>query len=319
MASVLGIIDGGHYVKNPVLVGVTSEALTGNVSFHKVMVEVRAALSTDSEYTTRVCSAVVPDSSRACPLVVDISSALRAVADSIEYEPTTLDIPCVQYSLKAWDEYMKDGEIHDVSEVSGVGGVAYMGGYTDRERILGSYGGFSTKPDTPEVVGVGESVVVPNGFTTSASYDVTASGANTLGRSVYAVPSDKDRYELRFVNSRGLIESVSMKCMVQGVQKMEQKENVRAMQETMRKFSRMSIRKTSNTPSLKMNSGPLDKAWLRWFVEEFLVTQDAWIKIDGAWLHCNVTSEDSISTVNRMKREILSLDFEIKLDFNGAF
>lgn len=319
MASGLGIIDGGTYVKNPVLVSVTSDALTGNVSFHKVMVEVTAALSTDSEYTTRVCSAVVPDSSRACQLKVDISSALRAVADGIEYDPTVLSIPHVVYSLKAWDEYMKDGDIHDVAEVSGVSGTAYVGGYTDRERILGSYGGFSTKPATPEIVGVGESVVVPNGRTTSASYEVTASGANTLGRSVYAVPSDIDRYELRFVNSRGLIESVSLKCMVQGEQKMEQNETTRAMQETMRNFSRLSIKKTTNTPSLKMNSGPLDRAWLRWFAEEFLVTQDAWIKIDGAWWHCNVTSEDSISTVNRLKREILSVDFEVKLDFNGAF
>lgn len=334
MASNLTLKSGSPLIGTPITYRVTAASLTGIISFHRVIIEIKSALSTDTDWTITQVSSPVNEGET---VELDISSALRAVADRYQFASNPpASYPFVKYSLTAYDQYMQNGEVHQTAAVSNPGGNALMGAFSDLERLMS--GGskqaqhFTRKPNEAEIVSVGENIVIPKSFAdpvslgnvtvgpSSVVYPVTKEGAQQIGgRNVYAVAKDiTDRYEIRFINGLGCLESISVKSLRNTEMNVTQEKYIRSVQETFGEFSRGLVTKQNDYETWKLSSGPISKLWQQWFLHEFLMTSTAWIKIGTIFIPCHILPEETVTGVNRADGSLLEVQFSIQLDINGS-
>ena len=233
---------------------------------------------------------------------------------------------------------MLNGDLMEhVGPISLQGGKVLMGGYSDLERILA--GGnklaqhFSRKPSSsPEIVSVGERMVYAESYAypmseativngpKAVTYVVAAEGAKTVnGRPVYALPANQpDRYEFRFVNGLGVLESCSMKALKSVEMNVAQEEYIRAIQEQFSTFSRGLITKSNDYETWKMTTGPIDEDWQSWYLHEFLMAKFVWIKISSIWLPCHIVPDETVKGIDRSNGSICEVVFNVRLDLNGS-
>lgn len=349
MATNITLVSGSPLSGSPVVYAVTSATLTGEVAFHRLKVAVSAALTcaaddtnvSDTSYKEMVMSSPVGNGET---LRIDISSALRAVADRYEYaaQPPS-SYPVINFSLRAWDEYMQNGTLYEnVSEVTNSGGKALLGAYSDMERLFAGgsklVSALTRKPTTmPEVVWEGDEYVRPTDMggrsigsvTTgpvSVSYPIVVDdthpvGARSVGgANVYVAGRDDgmDRYQFRFINGYGVMESVSCIALRTTTVTIEKEKFAIARQESFSRFARGLYRKQNDVEQWKMSSGPLDVAWQSWFIHEFLMCRYAWIKIGAVWVPCHIVPEDTVNAINRTDGSLLSVDFTVEMDVRGV-
>ncbi len=335
MAQGILIQGASPLIGSPITFRVQAAVISGECAFHRVKLTVHAGIY-GGDYTDLTLSSPAESGEI---LYFDVSSALRAVADSYEYtvEPPSA-YPYIVYDLSACDEYMQNGEVHDnVGIVTSTGHKAIFGAYSDLERILS--GGsklaqhFTRKPNTmPEVVAVGETMVCPQSFAsaisegnvttgpTSSVVSITEEGLQTVnGRQVYALPSgQKDRYEFRFVNGLGCLESISVHSLRTTEMNVTQESFIRSVQETFGNFSRGLITKKNDYETWKLSSGPLDNAWESWFMHEFLMAKFVWVKVSGNWLGCHIVPEETVKGVDRINNNLREVQFSVQFDMNGS-
>lgn len=343
MAQDLIINGASPLIGSPITWQVQAAVITGECAFHRVKLTVNCFLDGVDKSETELTLSSPAESGET--LTFDISSALRAVADKYEYtaEPPTA-YPRIGYSLSAVDEYMQNGEVHDnvgkvVSPDNGTSKYyCIMGGYSDLERILATSGSktaqhFTRKPTTlPEVVMVGETMVCPQSFSapissgnatvgpTSKVVNITTEGLQTInGRQVYALPAGQtDRYQFRFVNGLGCLESISVRSLRTTKVNVTQESFIRSVQETFGSFSRGLVTKKNDYETWTMASGPLDQAWQSWFLHEFLMAKFVWINIDGHWLGCHIIPDEEITGIDRTQGALCEVAFSVQLDLNGS-
>lgn len=340
MASSLILENGSPLIGSPIVYGVTAASLTNldTVTFHRVKVKVTAGLQGGS-CRDIVMSSPVEDGER---IMIDISSALRAVADDYEYSVVPpASYPYIGFSLEAWDEYMQNGEIHEnVGVVKNDGGRALMGGYSDLDRILS--GGskttksFTRKPqNSPEIVVEDEEYIYPQDMEctignikkgpTSVVQTIVVNDNNPVGvrmiggREVFVSEKyNSDRYQFRFINSLGCMESIGVCSLASAKIKIDKDEYSCSIPETFGKFSRGYITKSNDYEEWAMSSGPLNKEWQQWFLHEFLMAKWVWILIADYWLPCHIVPEDTITGIDRTNSNLLSVSFSVRLDINGS-
>ena len=200
MAQSISFYSGSPLIGTPIVYKVIPTAHLSAYTFHRTILKVYAALETDQNYS--IFEFATPIESTA-DVFIDISSALRAVADTYEYSPTPPSrYPYIKFRLEAYDEWMQNGELH-----TNVGLVyypteenylyAFMGGFTDLERITATDSDgrsayrFSRKPVTPEIVHVNKGYIRPANFTAAISYVKSTNGSYpstpTAGPKSYAV------------------------------------------------------------------------------------------------------------------------------------
>lgn len=337
MASGLLLQGASPLIGSPITYRVKAATISGTVAFHRVKLTVSAALNGDTSYTDFTLSSPAESGEL---LYFDISSALRAVADRYEYTPTPPSAyPRIQYTLSACDEYMKDGTVYDNVGTVNLGSYQYvlLGAYSDLERLLSggskSAQHFTRKPTTsPEIVMVGETMVCPQSFSnpvssgnattgpTSSVVNIIAAGLQTINnRPVYAIPAgQKDRYEFRFVNGLGCLESISVRSLRQTEMNVTQESFIRSIQETFSSFSRGLITKKNDYETWKLSSGPLDEAWLSWFMHEFLMAKFVWIKVASNWLPCHIVPDETVTGPDRTNGSLYEALFSVQLDLNGS-
>lgn len=335
MAQGLLIQGASPLIGSPITFRVQAAVISGECAFHRVKLTVHAGIY-GGDYTDLTLSSPAESGEI---LYFDVSSALRAVADSYEYTVNPPSAyPYIVYDLSACDEYMQNGEVHDnVGIVTSTGHKAIFGAYSDLERILS--GGsklaqhFTRKPNTmPEVVAVGETMVCPQSFAsaisegsvttgpTSSVVSITEEGLQTVnGRQVYALPAgQKDRYEFRFVNGLGCLESISVHSLRTTEMNVTQESFIRSVQETFGNFSRGLITKKNDYETWKLSSGPLDNAWESWFMHEFLMAKFVWVKVSGNWLGCHIVPEETVKGVDRINNNLREVQFSVQFDMNGS-
>jgi len=337
MASGLLIQGASPLIGSPITYRVKAATVSGSVAFHRVKLTVYAALDGDTNYTALTLSSPAESGEL---LYFDISSALRAVADRYEYTVTPpASYPRVRYHLSACDEYMQNGEVHDNVGVTTMDADQFclMGAYSDLERLLSngskSAQHFTRKPNTsPEVVMVGETMVCPQSFVspvasglastgpTSQVVNITNAGLQTVNnRQVFAVPAGQsDRYEFRFVNGLGCLESISVRSYRTTEMNVAQESYIRSIQETFGSFSRGLVTKKNDYETWKLSSGPLDESWDSWFMHEFLMAKFVWIKINGHWIGCHVIPDDTVNGPDRTQPSLFEVLFSVRLDINGS-
>ena len=317
--------NGGVFVGNPIIVEVTAGQYIKDTSFLRMKVKVTAHLSSSSEERSFELStpAIAGE-----PVDVDISSALRAVADTVEYDRTMTHYPQVKYKVETWEDYMRDGEHFSKTPVPLSGGerTALIGGFSDKERWIANSDdmqvtSFTTKPSTGEIVAQDETLMYPNapvaysGQTTTAYTFEGKSGAHTVAgkHQVYVVPSSPERYHFYFLNHLGIIETIAAQCYTEETKEYKSETHVVSRMETLSTFSRMMNRKTSQARIYKMSSGPLNSAWLNWWTDEFLATELAWVRIDGHYYPCCILPSESTIIRKNASDDVLEVTFSVRI------
>lgn len=351
MAQAIVFHSGSPLIGSPLTYQVTPSAHQSQYTFHRVTLRVTAGLEGDADYTTLDFSTPVTS---ALPVLFDVSSALRAVAEKYQLTATPPQrYPYVKFRLQAFDDWMIDGTLYEnqgVKDYPGMGQYlfAFMGAFTDMERL--SVDGQSTglerwtrKPfaSSPEVVFTGSGFVLPNDFEAGIGY-VNYVGDGTTGfpptpsagpkstayvvgtnpipafANVYAITKPNDGYEIRFINGFGCEESVHVTCLRTAEVNIHTDKYAIARQETFKQFSRSLAVKGNNREQWKMSSGPLDRAWLQWYLHEFLMASQAWILVNDNWLPINILPEETTTGMNRTQADMLSVEFTIEFDMNGS-
>lgn len=339
MASNLQLSSGSPLIGSPIFYQVTAASPVGDVTFQRVKLYVYARLQSDASSKKYELSQPV---GKGETVTIDISSALVSAADKYQHEATPPNYyPYVEFSLEACDEYMQNGQNSgDVGVVTNPGGRALIGRFSDYERLVSLQAGrttsrFSRKPFTsPEIVTVGETYLRPEPMTVSIgniqhgqhvlSQTITRSGAQTLwggtdhAVSVYAVADSKDRYKMRFLNSLGCVESISVSALVQEEVAVESSEYMLSRQTAFNHVNRGIIIKQNDQERFKLSSGPVDRAWQQWFLHELLMTERAWLLIDTVWIPCNIIAEETTQGIDRTSGNALTVDFTVRLDIAGS-
>ena len=319
----IGSITGIKLIGCPVTVPVTADTYQGDVTFQRVRLKV-----------TTSPGGQVFDFSRACDggntVEIDISSALVAIAGRYEYTATGVNpagaggYPNWTFAVEASDEYMKDGVSYTgkgVVTASGLGNM-YAGSLTDRERLFNERPSrWSRKPaSSPEIVYNGMTWIVAGAFSNAPMVSAYIVGTDTIPDSanIYAMAAPADSYEMRFINSLGVHESLHILCLKQGDTAMKTDRYTIAVSETLTKFSRGLAVKKNDHEQWKMSSPPLDEKWQQWYMHEVLKARHAWIKIDGQWLAVHIIPEETVRGIDRVKATPLTVEFTIEFDINGS-
>ena len=211
---------------------------------------------------------------------------------------------------------------------------------------------FSRKPKTGEIIAQDETLVIPVPFPAPISGGLTygplckalsfaeKEGVQTIMYSevynpstdyskapikedyalhrVYVVPPSPRRYHFYFVNSFGLIETISAECLPEENLKVQSHTHVLSRPERFESFSRSVNRKTSARHTLKMSSGPLDESWLQWWQDEFLMTSKAWIRMNGIYVPCNIIAQEDTPIRKYSTNDELVLTFSVEMDIDGG-
>ena len=342
MASNLKLQSGSVFNGNPIVFMVRHVTPEGSPSFHRMIFEVKCGMSENYE-TIKMSEPIVNE--KVVAVMGDISSALRSFRDSYKYTPEPGVMPVVKFNVSAYDEYMIDGELHKTEPVFYLSGdevkQTLFGGFSDYDRLMATndtmaVSRMTRKPtSSPQLACVGETIIYVDpyspaiDFTTESwnapeakAFTITKEGQQTIGDiNVYAMPQTEAerRTEFRFINSFGVLESVSVPRVYSKKLGITINNYAVTQKETLRVFSRAATRKSDNQEEWNFQTDPLDEEWLAWYLHEFLMSEHTWININGKFLPCIITSEDDeITFDDRTKETMHSVSFSAKLDFRGS-
>lgn len=364
MAQSIVLTSGSIFNGNPITFAVTPstptvpDASPSVISMHRIILEVECGISGGSYEVIKLSSPVITEG---VAQTIDISSALRTFRDSYEYTPNAVTYPLVKFNIKAYDEYMVNGEIktqmgpqwypQNPADYPSNPDQCYLrtifGGFSDIERITSGVtkgvATFSRKPTTlPQLVVNGETLAYTPAYSSeqqllssnslsaplSKVATIQKEGLQTLGyQSIYALPSSaaKDRQTFRFINSRGVLESISVQRATQKKRPFTFNEYTKAIQETFNSPSHSVVRKHPTPQSWRFSTDPLDEEWLEWYLEEFLMAEYVWMLAplssgDGSeiWLRVHVIPDEEYVFHDEEKNDILAIKFSARFDINGS-
>lgn len=308
---------------SPVTIPVTATAITPEPSFHRLVVVV--TINNTKSFTF---SAPVTNDYR--QVTFDISSAFKAFAEQHEYKADVLNsYPKLTATMQAYEDYMINGEAwNEQYQATGpvIAGL-YAGALTDRERMTGERPSrYSRKPtSSPEIVFNGMTFLLPVATTSGAIVSDPAVTPYVVGRdtipseaNVYAVKPDGDCYELRFINSLRVHESLHVRSLRKTEVDIQTDKYVISRQETLTKFSRGLAVKQNNHERWTLSSGPVDRQWASWYIHEFMMAEDVWMKADGLWVPCHVLPEETTQFLDRSRPNLIEISFAMQLDINGS-
>lgn len=341
MANQILLKSGSVLNGNPITFEITPSSVTGTPSFHRVLIDVVCGMSGGNYETLRMFEPVI---SEGRVIETNISSALQTFRDSWQYEAQTLEFPLVKFRLEVYDEYMVDGEVKKTEPIYYPSADTYIstifGNFNDIERLTSNVSkpvmNLTRKPtSTPQLASVGEILVYAQPYDkaydlmtssdmpqpTSATVNLTKKGQQTVGGiSLYVIPQSeaKHRMEFRFINSFGVMESVSIPRSFSQSANIKSNSYILSRRESFGKFSRSVVRKESGPEKWQFATDPLDEEWLRWYLYEFLMAKHVWIKIGDVWIPCNVNTDDEdIVLIDKTKEDMLTVTFKVELGVNG--
>lgn len=348
MARTVSLTSGSIFNGNPITFSIQPNVINDKPAFHRVIVEVTCGMS-GGNFEAIKMSAPVDEEKDDSEVSIDISSALRTFRDSYTYIPDTVTYPLVKFCLRVYDEYMLNGEVHTrVDEVvfpKEVDGrpkyyCTLFGAFSDMERMASngskSVKAFSRKPTSaPEIVAVGETYVYTPPFDeecalidsasltppTSKEESIRTEGSQTInGIQLYALPKTDaaNRQEFRFINSLGVLESVSVPKVYSKKRSVTSTSYAITRQETFSKFSRSFVKKSNNREAWLFQTDPLNEDWQQWYLHEFLMSEYIWVHINNQWVPCTITLEEDETFYNSTEKNPLTVSFTAQLDINGS-
>lgn len=355
MAKNIKLTSGSIFNGNPitftveplVVTGTDSDGNTVYPSFHRIIFEVTCGMDDNSSgsYETIKMSSPVEQEKSGTVVQIDISSALRIFRDSYEYTPNAVTYPFVSFNVKAYDEYMLNGEVKtDIGAVYYPSSSTYLrtlfGGFSDFERLISGVtrdaSDLSRKPTaTPQIVTQGDTFAYTPSYSSSQSISSSSSlvpptsvittisqeGEQTIGgQSIYALPSTEanKRTTFRFINGFGVLESISIPKAYSKKLSVTSTSYAVAKQETFNSFSRASVKKQNDQESWLFVTDPLTEEWLQWYLHEFLMSEHIWMEVKDTWVPCTIIPDEDITFLDKTQYSMYSVSFTVQLDINGV-
>ena len=171
----------------------------------------------------------------------------------------------------------------------------------------------SDDPENPQFVSG-----APQNGPRSDLFTPQATGAMVVGgRNVYVIPCPDNAVELRFISSKGCMESLHLRCLPKRVVNIQTDKYVISRQETFKQFSRATTRKHADYETWTLSSGPLSEAWASFYIHEVLMAQQMWIKRGTQWLLCHVLPEETTQLRDHSKPDMIQVQLSVRFDING--
>lgn len=340
MAKSIVLSSGSLLCGSPIVFNVMPSTISERATFHRVKMEISAALSTDHSLDKYLQSA---NAKNGVEITFDVSSILRSVASKYVYEYQTEDrtYPYLIYTIKAYDEYMIDGILYEREGEYDYGSRLYalMGEFTDIERYLSnntkSVQRFSRKPNIGEVCATNELLLYPTALSepavmgsviTTGQVVIARSlsgllGPNTFdGHTIYVIPPSDSRMQFQFVNKLGIVESISADMRKSLSYETTTETDTVSAPSGFNPNRRILSRKGANQQSYEMTSGVVNQDWADWWINEFLdCKRGAWVRLDDFWIPCEVIPAETTKIINEENNELCSVDFTARLALSGGF
>ena len=275
-------------------------------------------------------------------IYIDVSSALRSVADTYEYEcrnaAGSLSYPILTLNIRVWDEYMEDGVYYSTEDDAIVVPTTFhflLGAFTDLERIQSglsrSVTTLTRKPDGEVIPLSSPLYIYPAAFSYSDSdwfagvapsnpQSIAVVPTNALvvpGRSVFPADVDDEYTTFQFVNGYGVLETICAVTFPDDKVTKDIKEYTISTPMQFNKINRNVARKTASRHSFAMSSGPVTEEWQAWWQEEFLNTQQCWVWMRGQWLPCSIIPATDTAGINHAAADLPEVKFTVKLNIEG--
>lgn len=342
MANKISLTSGSVLNGSPITFEISPTVVAGLPSFHRVVIDMEVGMSGIDPETFRMYEPVLAEGKA---VEFNTQSVFKALRDAHEYSPEDTEFPVAKFRLKVYDEYMTEGVVHTTSPIYYPSADTYastiFGELSDMERWLSTgtkaVQRLSCKPTIgQQLATVGEQLVYAKPYDTpqlltesdtltnpvSVVADIVNEGLQTIGGiEVYAMPAEdaRNRVVFRFINSFGVMESVSIPCPYKQTMPTTTNSFVVTRRETFNRFSRSVVRKEKSPEKWTFMTDPLNEEWMRWYLHEFLMAEHVWMFSGGVWLPCNLTSgeEDEVVIVDRTTDDMYTLTFKAELGING--
>lgn len=188
--------------------------------------------------------------------------------------------------------------------------------YTTATKSLSSDGGVLYS----ESVGLYSKSVGIVHFTIEDSYvnKEIAATCNRMRMNVYVRPRDERVRFLRFINSFGMVENISVCCNDALEYEINTEESTLIGEPSFRNINRRMNRKTTDTGIYALSSGYLDSKWTEWFTHEVLMTPRAWMQIDGVWVPGDIIPDDTVQMYDRTEPGLQNVEFTFRMGIDGG-
>lgn len=341
MPQQISLTTGSILNGNPITVSITPSAIQGTTTFHRIILEVLCGI-TSGNYETIQFSASVNNNNDA--VSIDISSALRIFKDTYEYSYMTTTFPVVNFQLAAYDEYMLNGTVKQTSKIYFPSEYSVystiFGAFSDLQRITSgatkAVKVLTNKPTSlPQIVKVGETFVYPKNYTTdqtlansgslqnpqSQIITISTEGMQTIsGMPVYALSANntQERIQFRFINAYGVLESISIPKAYKYNVEMQSEKYIKAVTSAFNKVSHTVVKKTPGTEIWNLSTGALNEDWMRWYLHDFILSENIWMKVNNNWLRVFIVPEETQVIRDTTTDELMALNFSVQFDISGS-
>lgn len=286
-------------------------------------------------------------------VTVDIASAARSMLMDVNYRPAMLDWAQIEYpyvvlSVKYRAKYMLGGEVlYGVATEACQGTRVVAGRISEMDRLrvrshVADYFTrlrFTTKPmDGMEIVPLNERVVTTKadaeGNVVGTALTMSSAGVNTLsdGRRVYVMEQDGTMFNLRFVNSMGVMDTATAICRESLSYGIQSESYSLATKPSNLDVPSMEALKSGGRAVFSMSSGFVSRKWADWWAEEVMRAQKCWLKfgkqrnlhgdvetVTDLWLPCILTPKDEeVQVYDRTGQNLYYVAFKLEVSAEGS-
>lgn len=124
--------------------------------------------------------------------------------------------------------------------------------------------------------------------------------------------------KMRFINSFGAVENISVTCNDALEYKINQEESTIFGEISFNNVIHKMSRKQNDFGVFSLSSGYVDESWAEWFTHELVMSPKAWMLIGERWVPGIITSEKSTSMYNRSKEEMQHIEFNFEMSIEGG-
>lgn len=151
-------------------------------------------------------------------------------------------------------------------------------------------------------------------FYNSVTTNLTTIAANTQSGLDFIVVNEANRQEFRFINSFGVIESISCKCLEEFAVDVKQVQH-RVQGDHSFVPNGYSRNTTTTKNHWKMSSGFMSSDWLTWFAKEFLCAPRHWMRLKGTdrLIPVSVKVKEENTIYDKTKAEMNEVQFEVSV------
>lgn len=332
-----------NFIDNPIVVGIENMSFPAESTFRQIVIEVVVTPTYSYESTTYLFRISVSAESI---IWVDISTALRSAMNGWHPTPEMLTSNYMKYkyaafTLKAWEEYLYDGDIYKGDYVSRVSAYAFYGGMSEYERLTiqthpadfidGKI--LSRKPKDGALWGTNDFVITNEAKMNSSGAAIEIVGSYERIANGF-LPAGQYRHFM-FVNSLGVLETCSAWCRESLSYNISSEKKSLVTTPSFHPAPNLTTHKTGNRPHMEMSSGPVSVEWADWWTTEFLMAKRYWVYMGTTkklstdenpslvetplWLPCVVIpSDDNTVVYDKAEQNYPHVNFDVEIAVSGS-